>query len=136
MKNALLKFAAVVTALCTIASECATAQDEGYDVFVPIIKYMTQGNADALSAWFADNLEISILSQRSDASRQQAEHIIKAFFQNYTPRNFTPAHTAGRANMKYLLGDLNAGGETFRVCIFVFCKDDKYCIQQLKIDRF
>lgn len=113
----------------------AGAQTGGYDVFVPIIKYMTQGNADALSAWFDDNMEISVLSQPSDASRPQARQIVKAFFETYTPRDFVATHTAGRANMKYLLGDLSAGGEKFHVCIFVCCKDGKYRIQQLKIDR-
>jgi len=114
----------------------AGAQSQEFDVFNPITKYMAQGNSDALSAWFADNLEISVLSQKSDASRSQARQIIKAFFQSYTPRSFTAKHTAGRSNMKYLLGDLSAGGENFHVIIFVCYKDGAYRIQQLKIDRF
>lgn len=118
-----------------LPSHFASAQNEGYDVFIPISKYITQGDADALSAWFDDNLEVSIVSQRSDASRAQATQIVKAFFRAYTPRNFTTTHTAGRANMKYLLGDLNAGGENFHVIIFTCFKNGSYRIQQLKIDR-
>ncbi|MBQ1655614.1 MAG: DUF4783 domain-containing protein, partial [Bacteroidales bacterium] len=41
----------------------------------------------------------------------------------------------GRANMKYALGTLKAGGETFNVTIFLSCKEDRYRIQQLKIER-
>ena len=37
--------------------------------------------------------------------------------------------------MKYALGDLNAGGETFLVTIFVSNKGESYRIQQLKIER-
>lgn len=107
----------------------------GYDVFVPISKYLTQGNVDALSAWFADNLELSVVSRSADASRSQAKQILKAFFDAHTPRSFTITHTAGRANMKYLIGDLNAGGENFMITIFVICQGDTYKIQQLKIDR-
>ena len=123
--------------LCALlcGSTRAAAQSEGYDVFVPISKYLTQGNHDALSAWFADNLEVSILSRSVDASRSQARQIVKAFFDAHTPRSFIITHTAGRANMKYVIGELNAGGENFRVTIFVICQDEKYKIQQLKIDQ-
>ncbi len=110
--------------------------ESGDDVFVPISKYFAAGNADALSAWFADNLEIAVLAKESDASRAQARQIVKTFFDTYTPRSFDINHTAGRANMKYALGTLKAGGEIFNVTIFMSCKDDSYKIKQLKIERF
>ena len=106
------------------------------DVLIPISKYIAAGNAEALSAWFADNLEIAILSRESDASRAQAKQIVKTFFSNYTPRVFNIDHTSGRAGMKYALGTLKAGGETFTVTIFLSCKDSTYKIQHLKIERF
>ena len=113
----------------------APAAEGGDDVFVPISKYIAAGNAEALSAWFADNLEIAVLTKESDASKAQARQIVKTFFDNYTPRSFNITHTAGRANMKYALGTLKAGGETFNVTIFMSCKDKTYKIQQLKIER-
>ena len=117
------------------AGLCANAQDDGYDVFVPISKYIAQGNADALSAWFDSTLEVTVLSKGADASKSQARQIMKSFFESYTPRSFNITHKAGKANMKYALADLSAGGETFRVTIFIACKNDGYKIQQLKIDR-
>lgn len=113
----------------------APAAEGGDDVFVPISKYIAAGNAEALSAWFADNLEIAVLARESDASRAQARQIVKTFFDNFTPRSFNITHTAGRANMKYALGTLKAGGETFNVTIFLSCKENSYRIQQLKIER-
>ena len=115
------------------SSAPAGAQSVGYDVFIPIAKYIKMGDADKLAAWFDDNLEISILSNTSDSSRNQALRIIKTFFNNYSPREIDITHTAGRSNMKYALGRLNAGGEIFEVTIFVSCKDDTYRIQQIKI---
>ena len=142
-----MRIAAVIAVL--LAGPVATAQnfmtksalptpasESGDDVFVPISKYFAAGNADALSAWFADNLEIAVLAKESDASRAQARQIVKTFFDSYTPRSFDVNHTAGRANMKYALGTLKAGGETFNVTIFMSCKDDSYKIKQLKIERF
>ena len=128
-----LKIAFVLFALLSCGR--LLAQPAGYDVFVPISKYMAQGNADNLSAWFDDNLEIAVVSQGSNASNAQAKQIVKTFFENYTPRSFEVNHTAGRDNMKYALGTLKAGGENFSVTIFVSSKGQSYKIQQLKIER-
>lgn len=112
------------------------AQDKGGgDVFVPISKYISKGDAESLSAWFDDNLDISILAKEVNSSRGQARRAVSSFFETYTPRAFSVTHTAGRPNLRYALGTLNAGGETFQVTIFVCTKDGKSRIQQLKIER-
>ena len=85
--NTALKISSVMLAFCIGFS--ASAQNRAYDVFVPIAKYMKKGDADRLSAWFADNLEITILSTTNDSSRNQARQIMKSFFNSYTPRSFT-----------------------------------------------
>lgn len=124
---------ASLTALC-IGFQ-GFSQTDAYDVFIPIAKYIRQGDADKLSAWFADNLEVSVMSNTSDCSRDQAKQIIKAFFNSYTPRSFDISHTAGRDNMKYAIGTLNTGGDIFEVTIFVSYKQESYRIQQLKIKK-
>ncbi len=111
------------------------AQDQSYNVFVPIGKYLAQGNVDNLSAWFSDNLEISLLSSSNNSSKSQAKQILKSFFDSHTPRSFEISHTAGKSNMKYALGTLVAGGERYIVSIFVNYEDETYKIQQIKIDR-
>lgn len=128
--------------MCVIAAAAAlmsglnlSAQDNGYDVFNPISKYMAMGDAEKLSAWFSDNLEVTIFSDSNDSSRNQARQIVKSFFRSYTPRSFEITHKAGRSNMKYALGILNAGGEMFLVTIFVGYDNTAYKIQHLKIER-
>jgi len=123
--------AAAAMLVCTEAS----AQDSSYDVFNPISKYIACGDAEKLSAWFSDNLEVTIFSNSNDSSRNQARQIMKSFFRSYTPRSFEIMHKAGRSNKKYALGTLNAGGEMFTVTIFVNYTDTDYRIQHLKIER-
>ena len=118
----------------SLFSVCASAQTAG-DVFTPIAKYIEMGDAESLSAWFSDNLEVAIFAKTNDASRNQAKQIMKSFFKAYTPRSFRISHKAGRPNMKYALGLLSAGGEMFQVTVFVGLKDKEYKIQQLKIER-
>ena len=132
--NRLLIGLVVAIAACLICNK-TSAQDKSYDVFNPIAKYISLGDADKLSAWFSDNLEVSIFSNSNDSSRSQARQIMKSFFKSYSPRSFEINHTAGRSNMKYALGTLNAGGELFTVTIFVNYKDSNYRIQHLKIER-
>ncbi len=124
-----------IAVLSLLSSIDVMAQDKGYDVFNPIAKYLEKGDTDRLSAWFSDNLEVTIFATSNDASRNQARQIMKSFFKSYTPRSFEITHKAGRSNMRYALGTLNAGGEMFLVTIFVTFKDDSYKIQQLKIER-
>lgn len=117
-------------------SSAPLMQDSSYDVFIPIGKYIAAGDAESLSAWFAPNLEVSVLGTASDCSKMQAKQIMKAFFKSYAPRSFSINHQAGRENQKYALGDLSAGGEHFIVTIFVSSPSGgSFQIQQLKIDR-
>ena len=127
-------FVLLAVAAATLFGVCASAQTAG-DVFSPIAKYLEKGDVESLSAWFADNLEVSIFSRTSDTSRNQAKQIVKSFFKTYSPRTFVISHKAGRPNMKYALGVLTAGGEMFHVTIFVGLKDSEYKIQQMKIER-
>ena len=124
----------LVAAAAILSCVKVSAQESGYDVFNPISKYLAMGDADKLSAWFSDNLEVTIFSNSNDSSRNQARQIMKSFFRSYTPRSFEITHKAGRSNKKYALGTLNAGGEMFLVTIFVNYKDGAYSIQQLKIE--
>lgn len=125
----------LVSTVAVFTCAVASAQDNSYDVFNPIAKYMALGDADKLSAWFSDNLEVTIFSNSNDSSRNQAKQIMKTFFRSYNPRSFEITHKAGRSNKKYALGTLNAGGEMFVVTIFVNYKDTDYKIQHLKIER-
>lgn len=125
----------IASAAVFASASSLSAQDSGYDVFNPISKYLVSGDAERLSAWFSDNLEVSIFSTSNDSSRNQARQILKSFFKSYTPRSFVINHKAGRPNMKYALGTLNAGGEMFTVTIFVNFTDTECRIQQLKIER-
>lgn len=133
MRRYILSVLAAAVAMLSCAR--VSAQDTGYDVFNPISKYLALGDADKLSAWFSDNLEVTIFSDSNDSSRNQACQIMKSFFRSYTPRSFEITHRAGRSNMKYALGTLNAGGEMFMVTIFVGYNEQTYKIQHLKIER-
>lgn len=110
-------------------------QGSVFDVFVPISKYLGSGDADKLSAWFSNSVEVSILGESNTCSRSQARQILKSFYSSYTPRSFEITHEVSQANANYAVGHLKAGGETFLVTIFLCMKDNCYDIHQLKIEK-
>lgn len=117
-----------------LSLNCAFAQKQA-DVFVPIGKYIQMGNAEKLSAWFAGNLELDILGSVSACSKVQATQIMKDFFVKYTPKSFTIVHKSGKAPLTYAIGNLSAGGEKFRITLFVMTQEKGNQIQQLRIER-
>lgn len=124
--------------ICTVlalSGAVADAQDTGYDVFNPIAKYISLGDAASLSQWFDKNLEVTVISSSRNCSKSQARQILRTFFDSYTPRSFMITHRVSEGNKKYLLGNLNAGGEIFLVTIYTSLSGDSYKIQQLVITR-
>ena len=113
----------------------SSAQDNAQDVFTPIGKYIQGGDYDKLSAWFADNLELDMLGAVNNCTRNQARQIMKNFFTQYTPKKFSIIHKSGKAPMKYAVGSLSAGGERFRVILYVKTTDAESHIEQLKVER-
>ena len=129
----MLKIVSVAAAMLACLS--LNAQNSGYDVFIPIAKYIGQGDAEALSAWFADNLEITVDSGTSDSSRSQARQIVKSFFEECRPASFVIEHTAARSNTKYALGLMSCNADKYNVTIFVSFQNGRYKIQQLKFEK-
>ena len=118
------------------ASAPASAPGGEFSVFSSITKYLAAGDAASLSSWFADNLDVTVISSSRNCSKKQAREILRSFFESYTPRSFQVTHRASEANKKYMIGLLNAGGELFQVTIYATSSGgDTYKIQQLNISR-
>ncbi|MDD2594369.1 MAG: DUF4783 domain-containing protein [Bacteroidales bacterium] len=130
-----MKKVLLLALLSVFSLNIASAQQNDQDAFTPIGKYIQSGDYEKLSAWFADNLELDILGAINNCTRNQAKLIMKNFFTNYTPKKFTIIHKSGKAPMKYAVGSLSAGGEKFRIILFVKTTDNITSVQQLKIER-
>jgi hypothetical protein len=113
----------------------AQAQAKEQDVFVPISKYIQNGDAESLSAWFATNLEVDILGTNNVCSKQQAKQIVKEFFTAYSPKSFVINYRSGKPPMTYAVGNLSAGGSKFRITLFVKTQPEGNFIQQIRIEK-
>ena len=136
--------AALLVSLCAGAQSflvsngnSRSTQPQGeFSVFSSITKYLAAGDEASLSSWFADNLDVTVLSTSRNCSKKQAREILRNFFASNTPRSFEVTHRASETNKKYLIGQLNAGGELFQVTIYATSSgQETYKIQQLNISR-
>ena len=126
---------AIILVATLSVSGFADQNQQGQDVFVPIEKYVANGDAESLSAWFTTSLEIDILGKTSISSKQQAKQILKDFFNANTPRSFSITYRSGKAPMKYAVGSLSAGGSKFRVTIFVKTTTEGNFIENIRIEK-
>ena len=128
--------AAAQTKLQTSVKSFSQNPGGEFSVFASITKYLALGDAASLSSWFADNLDVTVISSSRSCSRKQAQEILRSFFEANTPRSFQVTHKASEGNKKYLIGLLSAGGEIFQVTIYATSSGgDTYKIQQLNISR-
>ena len=105
------------------------------NLFVELEKSLKTGDVETFSNWFSDNLDIEILDASNICSKNQAKQMVKKFFTNYSPKNFSFIHQSGNDKIEYGIGQLIAGGENFRVTIFVQTVDKKQSIQQIRIEK-
>lgn len=125
----------LAAAVILFSSSLIYAQNKDQDVFTPIGKYINAGDYEKLSAWFADNIELDILGAINNCTRNQAKLIMKNFFNNHTPKKFSIIHKSGKSPMKYAVGKLDAGGENFRIILYVKSTETDNYIEQIKVER-
>ena len=113
----------------------ALAFSEPEDVFPKIALAIKSGDADSLAKWFAPTLDLDVLGDAHICSKNQAKQIVKDFFAKYSPKNFMFIHQSGKGQLKYGIGNLSAGGERFRITLFVSNEKENSRIQQIRIER-
>ncbi len=73
------------------------------------------GNANEISKYFNNNIEIDILGSENICTKTQAEQIIKSFFEQHPVVNFTILYEGGKVNSKYAIGKLFTSKGIFRI---------------------
>lgn len=75
------------------------------------------GNALMISAYFSQNVDVSMLDKENLYSKSQAEQVLKTFFSEHKPSNFVINHEGQASNAKYFIGTLSTLNGTFRITI-------------------
>lgn len=94
-----------------------------------------QGDASAMSEYFHQSLQMSILEQDYECSKNQASRIMESFFKKNKPTGFTVSFEGTKEQSKYAIGTLNTGEGIFRVNLFFINKQGVRLIYYLSIEK-
>jgi hypothetical protein len=120
-------------------------------LFAPMIALANQGNpsleaistalaagdADALSKYFADNVEISIQDKEQTYAKAKATEVLRAFFGSSQPKSFSQVHkgTSRENSDQYCIGNLSGAAGTYRVYLYLKVSGNNLSIQEIRFDK-
>jgi hypothetical protein len=94
-----------------------------------------QGNAELVSGYFHDRLQINVLDQEYICSKTHGKEILRDFFTKNKPTAFKIIHEGGKTESNWSIGSLSTSSGNYRVNIFFRKIDDKNLIHLLRIEK-
>jgi hypothetical protein len=110
-------------------------QVSGQTVPAKLTEAIGKGDAPAMSAWFHQSLEMTILEEKYETSKNQASRILESFFKSHSPSGFTISFEGTKEQSKYAIGTLNTSSGNFRVNMYFLTKEGKRLIYYLSIEK-
>lgn len=115
----------------------ALAAYQGNPSLDAISKALSSGDVDALSQYFGDNVEISILDQEQLYPKAKATDVLRSFFNGNKPKAFNPVHqgTSRENSDQYCIGNMSATTGSYRVYIYLKMTGSTASIQEIRFDK-
>jgi hypothetical protein len=95
------------------------------------------GDAEGLSKYFADNVEISIQDKEQTYNKSKATEVIRTFFGSNQPKSFTQVHkgTSRENSDQYCIGNLVGTAGNYRVYLYLKVTGSTVNIQEIRFDK-
>src|SRR6476619_7390677 len=90
-----------------------------------VINALRTGNAQELSRYVDDNIEISLPDKSDSYSRSQAVMVLKDFFSNTGVTGFEIQFKGENGGSQFCVGKLTTRAGNFRTTVFMKTKDGK-----------
>ncbi len=100
-----------------------------------LVKALTEGDAETLSEYFHQSLEITILEKEYMSSQSQASRIMQNFFKEHPPSSFTVSFEGSKEKSRYAIGKLHTEKGDFRVNLFFMTQNDVDLIYFMSIEK-
>lgn len=100
-----------------------------------ISKALQSGNAQTLSGYFAQSVDLTLLDIEDVYSAKQAEIILAKFFTENAPSKFQLKHEGtSKVEDLYYIGMLSTENGLYRVTFFLKKNDNAFRVKQLRIE--
>ncbi|MFZ9942274.1 MAG: DUF4783 domain-containing protein [Bacteroidia bacterium] len=107
------------------------------DIFGDIANAIRSGEAKAISKFFGNSINLTIVNQEDLYSKAQAEQVLRDFFAKNTPRSFNIIHKGvSKEGAKFAIGSLTtAQGGNFRVYFYVRMTTAGESLQEIRFEK-
>lgn len=115
----------------------ALMANQGNPSLEAIAKALSSGDADALSRYLADNVEVSILDNEQLYPKAKATEALRSFFTSNKPKAFSQVHqgTSRETSDQYCIGNMAASNGSYRVYIYLKVEGNSAAIQEIRFDK-
>ncbi len=97
-----------------------------------VIGALRSGNAEELSRYFDDNVELTLPDKSDNYSRAQAVLILRDFFSNNSVSNFELKHKGDNGGGQFCIGTLQTKTGNFRKTVFMKLKGSRQVVKQIR----
>jgi hypothetical protein len=112
-----------------LTSQLCWAQAE---IFNPIKDALKAGSAKEAVKSFNQSLDINLEGEVKTYSKAQAEFVLRDFFKNHPPSDFTIVHTgSSKGGLQYAIGNYKSGNDLYNVLIRVKQTGSNYLVHEI-----
>ena len=97
-----------------------------------VIGALRSGNAQELSKYVDDNIEISLPDKSNSYSRAQAVMVLKDFFANNSVKGFDVQFKSENGGNQYCVGKLQTRAGSYRTTVFMKTKDNRQLVKEIR----
>lgn len=92
------------------------------------------GNADKLSAWFDNNVTVTLPGTSDLYGKNAAASLLRDFFNSSGVKGFEAVHKGDNNNAQFIIGRVQTKKGPLRVTVFIKPKGDKQVVQEIKFE--
>lgn len=119
----------VFVGLLLFISQLGWAQAE---IFAPIKDALKAGSAKEAAKHFNQSLDVNLEGEIKTYSKAQAEFVLRDFFKNHPPSDFTIVHTgSSKGGLQYAIGNYKSGSDLYNVLIRVKQSGSTYLVHEI-----
>ncbi|MCL6523029.1 MAG: DUF4783 domain-containing protein [Thermoflavifilum sp.] len=104
------------------------------DPFDEVVKALRTGNVNALSQYFDNMVQITLMDQSNSYSKAQATMVLKDFFDKNPVRSFQLIHQGGQ-DSRFGIGKMVTANGTYRITFFLRQHNpNQYVLQEIRFE--
>ena len=100
-----------------------------------VVTAMKNGDAVQIARFFDNTVEITMPDKSNNYSKNQAEVVLKDFFNTNGIKSFEVIHKGENAGSQYCIGTLVTKNGSFRTTVFMKQKGEKQLLQEIRFEN-